>query len=162
MTEKSKKSLEELRWWNPKDIVKLGVYGIPRFPHFLLLERQLAYEFLKRQILTGRVAFDVPVDTEYSRMLEETGDYFLVRQAYLLKKRIDMLFDTDTALWIIEIKKMIRASAMGQVLVYKKLLRETYKLPRKKIRLGVLAAQDDPTVRRILNSQKIETWVIEV
>ena len=140
-------------------MLKLGRARLPRFPHFTPEEAAVLWGFIKSGELKGKWAFDVRLFGKYAYKLAERGDYFSVREALLLAKRIDALVDDRGALHIIEVKRRLLHSAIGQLLTYKNMLVEQWQ-PSKPVELWAVYAIPDPDVEDICRRMGIKTyWV---
>ncbi len=150
---------QEIRWYRWEDLLKLGRARLPRFPHFTPEESAVMWGFIKDGVLRGLWAFDVRLFGKYAYELARRGDYFSVREALLLAKRIDALVDYNDALHIVEVKRRLLHSAIGQLITYREMLVEQWQ-PERPVLLWAVYAIPDPDVEKICKKSGINTyWV---
>lgn len=77
----------------------------------------------------------------------------------LTAKRIDAVAETDTFIHIIEVKRVMLPSGIGQLLLYSYLYNEQFK-PTKNIKLWLIAKYPDPDVIHVCKQMGIQTWVM--
>ena len=141
------------------DIKKIKWKQLPPFPHFQIAEARILYDFICSDKIVGTWYFDVKLLSEKAKKLLESENPFMLSQANLYMKRIDAVCINSIAHNIIEVKKKLLSSAIGQLLTYEKLYREQYK-PTKSIRLVVVYAFRDEDVEKTCKEYNIKCyWV---
>lgn len=133
----------------------------PKFPHFKEHETRILREFLAKKELEGRYEFDVRLFPEI-KPLEEGADPGAYYAWLMLRaKRIDALCETADTIWILEVKDVLRPSAVGQVLLYADVYDRQFH-PLKPLRLGIVAGEDDPVVRPTCDRLGIKVWIMGI
>ena len=132
-----------------------------KLPHYKPEEYQIMAEFLRRRILEGKWSFSVKLKPPERplRPFETPFEYKIWQTLH--SKRIDAICETPSYIWIIEVKDLVRSSAIGQLLVYRELYQEQYH-PVKPIRLAIVAGEDDPQVRKVAMKLGIKVWVMDI
>ena len=128
-----------------------------KFPHFTLDEAEVLEEFMKTGILRGAWKFDVRLPSEKAKWVENYPEPWRSMWEALTAKRIDALCETPDAIHIIEVKRVMLHSGIGQLMMYKALYEEHFK-PRKPIRLWLIAKYHDPDVVKLCRQMNINTW----
>jgi len=134
---------------------------MPRFPHYTKEEAEVMEAFLKAKVLEGaRWQFDVKLPVELPEGIKKAPEPYRRMWEVLTAKRIDAVAEMHDFIHIIEVKKRLLPSGIGQLFTYKSLYQKLFK-PRKPIKLWMIAKYDDPAVRNICEELGINTWVIE-
>jgi hypothetical protein len=123
--------------------------GIP-MGKYTFREQRLLAEYIAKRWPKARVQYRV-------RVGPEAQGYYIVGA-----KWADALVETENTIYLVEAKVTKASVAIGQLLYYRKLLPMSpwYPLlPRKPIKLFLLLAVDDPTLRRLAEEDGIETDV---
>ena len=136
--------------------------GAPyRIPHFKREEYEIALQWLQKHAPDGTIHFDwrlparyIPLSVQGNPELEEVW-------RHLKQERIDAVVFTENEIILVEIKDVVRKSAIGQLIHYKKRFEEEYK-PDKPIRLQIVAGEDDPVVRKTAEDEGIEVLVLGI
>jgi len=137
-------------------------YLVPfKLPHFKKEEYEVMKEFLNRRILVGEWKFDVKLfpPERPLRPFETPLDYRIWQ--HLHAKRIDAVCIDAAFTWILEVKDLLRPSAIGQLYVYKHLYERQYK-PVKPIRLGIVVGELDPQVLEVCREHGIKVWCMDI
>lgn len=123
-------------------------------------EKIVAEELIKRRFPNAvKIDFDVPLKSEKTRFLTEKSPYAEMWE-YLTAKKIDMVVYLPDAIYIVEIKEKLSASAFGQLKLYEYLFKLQYN-PKLPVKLLHAAMYDDPDVRKFLEEQKVEVFVLK-
>ena len=131
-----------------------------KFPHFTLEEAKVLEEFQKRFPYFTNWRYDVKLK---SRKLDlaKIDDPILKKMWYhLTAKRIDAVCEDNENIYIIEVKRYMMASGIGQLLVYQYMFNEQFK-PKKNIKLWLISYYPDPDVEHIANQLGIRTWSVK-
>lgn len=68
-------------------------------------------------------------------------------------KRIDLVFEKENEIWLIEAKRRLNFEALGQVLTYKRLYQHEIS-PSKNIKLGIVCKETDVEVEEACKSER--------
>jgi len=131
----------------------------PVFKHLSEEENIVAEEFIKRVVPDGEVKFDVPLKSRKALVVETAPEHLKKLWEYLTAKKIDMIVEYPSKIMIVEIKRILSAAAVGQLLLYKKMYTEQYK-PLKPIELWHIAMYPDWDVIDLLSELDIKWWVL--
>ena len=139
----------------------IGIKIKPPFPHFKEHEVRIMQAFLDQHLLPGEYEFSVDLFPEIRplRPGEDPSMYF--GWMMLRAKRIDAICRTVDAIWLLEVKDVLRPSAVGQLLTYRALYDRQFH-PLLPIRLGVVCGEDDELVRPACVEQGIVVWVMDI
>jgi len=129
------------------------------FKHLSEEENIVAQEFIKRVVPDGEVKFDIPLKSKKTIAIEAAPEHYRKLWEYLTAKKIDMIVEYPAKIMIVEIKRILSAAAVGQLLLYKKMYVEQYK-PLKPIELWHIAMYPDWDVIELLNEMDIKWWVL--
>ena len=139
----------------------IGIKIKPPFPHFKPHEVQIMWEFLTRRLLPGDYEFDVRLFPEIRPVRPEEDPEMYFSWMMLRAKRIDAVCKTFDAIWLLEVKDVLRPSAIGELLTYRTLYDRQFH-PLLPIRLGVVCGEDDELVRPACEEQGIRVWVLDI
>jgi len=131
----------------------------PIFKHLSEEEVVIAKEFIRRVIPDAKVKFDVPLKSKIPTALETAPPNYKMLWEYLTAKKIDFVAELPEKIMIVEVKQRLHASAVGQLLLYKKMYIEQYK-PLKPIELWHIANYPDLDVIELLNDMGIRWWCL--
>lgn len=116
------------------------------YPHMRADEARIWTRFLQKTDLEfTRVTYDLhlgvgvlplPADPDYMRRLLSA----------VTKKRVDAVGETDTDIWIFEVKPRISMSALGQLVTYFELYQEEHR-PVKPLMLAAIGEREAPDMR---------------
>jgi len=129
----------------------------PKFPHFTADEAEVLEEFIKRGIIKGEWKFDVRLPSEKAKYIEHYPEPWKSMWIALTSKRIDALCEDENYIHIIEVKRVMLHSGIGQLLMYKYLYEKHFK-PKKPIKLWLIAKYHDPDVVKLCRQLNINTW----
>ncbi len=101
-------------------------------------EKELLERVIKKKLGKGKAEYEVNVEFE--------------------GKRIDLVFEKESEIWLIEAKRQLNFVALGQVLTHKKLY-EHKTLPLKNIKLGIVCEETDAEVEEACKSEEMEIFV---
>ena len=139
----------------------LGIKIRPPFAHFKPHEVEIMAAFLNQRLLDGVYRFDVRLFTEVIEPAPEAEPEMYFAWHMLRAKRIDAVCETVDAIWLLEVKDVLRPSAIGELLTYRALYDRQFH-PLKPLRLGVVAGEDDELVRPACEEQGIRVWVLGI
>ena len=77
-------------------------------------------------------------------------------------KRLDLLIVNDSEIWIVEVKRRLNPSAIGQVYVYKALFSVDYPNESRPIKLGIAYVYDDPLTQLAAEQQNISLFKVDL
>ncbi len=100
-------------------------------------EKELLERVIKEKLGEGKAKYEVNVGFE--------------------GKRIDLVFEKENEIWLIEAKRRLNFEALGQVLTYKKLYEHEI-LSSKNIKLGIVCKETDVEVEEACKSERIEVF----
>ena len=139
----------------------LGIKISPPFPHFKPHEVEIMRAFLDRDILRGEYRFDVRLFPEVIEPAPEAEVEMYFAWHMLKAKRVDAVCETPDAIWLLEVKDVLRPSAIGELLTYRTLYDRQFR-PLKPLRMGVVCGEDDELVRPTCEEQGIRVWVLDI
>jgi len=128
-----------------------------RFPHFTLEEAKVLEEFMRSGILDGKWSFDVRLKSKKAEAVKIEDEMMRVMWEALTAKRIDAVCETPVDVNIIEVKRVMLPSGIGQLMVYAYMYNEQFK-PKKPVKLWYVTWYNDPDVEHIANQLGIKTW----
>ena len=131
----------------------------PLFKHLSEEEVAVAKEFIRRVIPDAELKFDVPLKSKLPAALETAPQPYKSLWEYLTAKKIDFIAEYPDKIMIVEVKRKLSASAVGQLLLYRKMFAEQYK-PGKPIELWHIANYPDLDVIELLNELGIRWWCL--
>lgn len=109
----------------------------PAYPHMMPLEVPIWERFLRSERLDfTRLAYDVHVGAG-APIPEGVLDSEVRQIQAITRKRIDVVGETASEVWIIEVKPRAGHAAAGALLNYRRLYRQEHRL-RKPLRLAVV------------------------
>lgn len=73
-------------------------------------------------------------------------------------KSIDLVFEKEDEIWIIEAKKVLNFEALGQVLTYEELYKQQF-LPCKNINLAIVYEEGDPDIEQACQSKGVKVFI---
>jgi len=132
---------------------------VVRFPHFTLEEAKVLDEFQKRKILVGKWSYDVRLKSKKSKLPGDVSDWVQRMWESVTAKRIDAVCETENKIHLIEVKRYMLASGVGQLLVYMYMYQEQFK-PFKPLQLWYVCFYSDPDIVEICRKLGIKTWSI--
>ena len=130
-----------------------------KFPHFTLEEAKVLEEFQKLFFKGAKWQYDVRLESRKAKLPESEPEPFKIMWKKLTAKRIDALVETSDAFHIIEVKRVMLPSGIGQLLVYAYMFNEQFK-PKKMVKLWYVTYYNDPDVEHICKQLGINTWSV--
>lgn len=130
-----------------------------RLPHYKEQEINTIKVFIDGNYLPGKYTFNVHLPyepTEKEKMLTKNELKMIIA---LKSMRIDLIAETGTDVWVLEVAKNLKLSYTGKLLGYAHLYNKIFK-PTKPLRMGVIAREDDVLARDALEAQKIKIWIV--
>lgn len=116
------------------------------YPHMRSDEARIWTQFLTKTELNfvtilydlhlGTGVLPFPTDPDYMRRLLSA----------VTKKRVDAVGETETDIWIFEVKPRISMSALGQLVTYFELYQQEYR-PVKPVMLAAIGEREAPDIR---------------
>ena len=138
-----------------------GIKIKPPFAHFKPHEVEIMAAFLNQRLLDGVYRFDVRLFPEAIEPAPEAEPEMYFAWYMLRAKRIDAVCETVDAIWLLEVKDVLRPSAIGELLTYRALYDRQFH-PLKPLRMGVVCGEDDELVRPACEEQGIRVWVLGI
>ena len=139
----------------------LGIKIRPPFPHFKPHEVKIMRLFLGLGLLKGEYRFNVRLFPEVIEPAPEAEPEMYFAWHMLRAKRIDAVCERPDAIWLLEVKDVLRPSAIGELLTYRALYDRQFR-PLRPLRLGVVCGEDDELVRPACEEQGIRVWVLNI
>jgi len=130
-----------------------------KYRHYKAEELQLARDFVRKALLPGKYYFDFYLMTEAARHIASVMQPPTLKDIVPWLMRVDAVCFKGNQVWIIEFKERMRPSGVGQLVSYRKLWQEQYGFG-KRLLLGYVVRDDDPTLHSTLNENEIEWWVV--
>ena len=128
-----------------------------RFKHFTLDEKEIAEKFIKKHQQFFNWRFDVRLKSKKSELVEIEDETLRLMWENLTAKRIDMLFEDARYIYIAEVKRVMLASGIGQLLLYERMYKEQFR-PSKPVKLYYIVKYPDPDVDQFCKDLNILTW----
>ena len=110
-------------------------------------------------MLSGEWMYDVRLVSKKLEWVKYKEEPWYRLWLKVTAKRIDAVCIDEAYVNIIEVKRYMLASGVGQLLLYKKMYQEQYK-PKKPIRLWLIAYYPDPDVIELCDELGIATWSV--
>jgi len=127
-------------------------------------ERVLVQQFLQRGILKGSSKVEVKVGFPKPPLQDKAKDrigWLYEAALNVCSRKVDIVIENEQEIWLLEAKLRLSPGAVGQILTYAELYRQTFPLRNKKLRLGILCWTDDPGVRQVAEAQGITIFVLD-
>ena len=131
----------------------------PKFPHFTLEESKVMEELLIERPIWGDFKFDVHLTSKKFELAKIENETLRRMWHALTAKRIDAVCDTGKEIYIIEVKRMMLASGIGQLLLYAHMYNKEFK-PEKPVKLLYATYYPDPDVEEFCRQIGIKTWSV--
>ena len=132
----------------------------PAFPHFTPAEAEVLQAFQQQNILDGKWSYDVRLKTELPERFKYEPENYRKMWEALLANRIDALCETKGAIHIIEVKKYLHPSGIGQLLNYRRMYIEQFK-PKKAVEMWLIAKYPNIETVETCSRYGIRTWTME-
>ena len=131
-----------------------------KFPHATSEERQALEEFIRKGIISGIWTFELRLPSRKAKGLEHLPEPIRVMWEKLTAKRIDAVCEAADAIYLIEVKRYLLPSGIGQLLVYAYMYNEIYK-PKKPVKLYYVAYYNDPDVAEVCKNMGIKVFTVK-
>jgi len=130
-------------------------------PHYKTKEIQTIKKFIELELLPGDYSFDVRLPYELSEREKMTslGEQRMFKA--LKSMRIDAVVETPDEIWILEVAKGLELSSTGKLLGYTDLYREIFR-PTKRLRMGIVAIDENLMARRALERMNVKIWLVSI
>jgi len=99
-------------------------------------ERELLDRLVKEKLGEGKAEFEVSVR----------------------RKQIDMVFEKEDEIWLVEAKEKLKFEALGQVLTYEKLYQGQFS-PKKALKPGIVCEEGDSEIEEACRSQGVKVFI---
>ena len=132
-----------------------------KFPHFTSEEEEAMKAFILHGPLKGEWELEVRLPAALPEWVQNQPEAFARMWMTVTAKRIDAVCKAEHAIHIIEAKKRLMASGIGQLLVYRSMY-VNYLQPKKPVYLWLIAKYDDQDIRKICNEYGINPWTMDV
>jgi len=139
---------------------KIDPFKYPKtvpFPRYTKEEDTVAREFIKEKKWKGEYYFDVHLTSRKAKFVENLPAPLARLWTEVTAKRIDMLVVTRDRIRIVEVKRYMLSSGIGQLLTYRKMFKEEYR-PNVPIELWYAVWYYDPDIISICQQLNINTW----
>lgn len=100
-------------------------------------EKELLDRLIKERLGKGKAKFEVGVG----------------------RKQIDMVFEQENEIWLVEAKKSLNCEALGQVLTYEKLYQGQFP-PKKTLKLGIVCEVGDSAIEEACRSKGVKVFIL--
>ena len=131
-----------------------------KFPHFTSEEKEAMKSFILHGPLKGEWELEVRLPATLPEWVKNEPEEFVKMWMTVTAKRIDAVCEEKNGIHIIEAKKRLMASGIGQLLVYRSMYTQYFQ-PKKPIYLWLIAAHDDPDIRNICKEYGINVWTLD-
>lgn len=116
------------------------------YPHMRTDEARIWTRFLETTTLEfEKIIYDLHLGTGVLP-LPSDPDYMRRLLSAVTKKRVDAVGETNTDIWIFEVKPRISMSALGQLVTYFELYQEEHR-PVKPVMLAAIGEREAPDIR---------------
>ncbi len=122
-------------------------------------EKIIAQRFYDLGLLLGSYEYDVALESPDIKFPPYWTKKDFEHWGALRAKRIDIVVESATDIWILEVTPKLSKAAVGGVLVYRNMYQDQFK-PTKKVRVGIVVEVDDLAYHGILNEHEIALWVV--
>ena len=131
----------------------------PKFPHFTLEEARTLELFQATGILIGKWSYDVRLTSKRATDCPFEEDWACRMWKALTAKRIDAVCERESDINIIEVKRYMLPSGVGQLLLYSYMYADEFK-PNKPVKLWYVTYYSDPDVEDLCRKLGIKTWSV--
>ena len=128
-----------------------------KFPHFTPDEAEVLEEFMRKGPLEGKWSFDVHLKSLKAERIPVEDTVYRMMWEKLTAKRIDAVCETYNSINIIEVKRVMLASGIGQLMLYSYMYNKQFK-PKKPVYLWYVVKYHDPDVVEYCRNIGIKTW----
>ena len=112
---------------------------------------------MRTGLLDGKWSFDVKLTSKKFENAKIDDDLMRVIWKNLTAKRIDAVCETAEDINIIEVKRVMLASGIGQLMLYAYMYNQQFK-PQKPIKLWYVTYYNDPDIEEYCKLIGIKTW----
>ena len=131
-----------------------------RFPHFTSEEEKALRLFIEKGPVKGEWALEVRLPSTLPDWVKNEPEDFARMWEFLTSKRIDAVCTNEHGIHIVEAKKRLMSSGIGQLLVYRSMYINYYQ-PKKPVYLWLVAYHNDPDIRNIAGEYGINVWTVD-
>lgn len=90
---------------------------------------------------------------------KDRNKWILEAALNVCSRKIDLVIQTETETWILEVKIRLNPKAIGQVMSYRELYKLTFPEDKRRLRLGIVCEVDDPLIRRVAEAEGIKIFI---
>ena len=130
-----------------------------KFPHFTQEEALVLEKFQKEAAPQGKWSYDVRLKSKKADLAKIEDPTLKAYWEKVTAKRIDAIVETASQINIIEVKRYMLASGIGQLLTYAYMYAEQYK-PQKPVQLWYVTYYSDPDIEELAPKFGIKTWSV--
>ena len=127
------------------------------FPRFTEEENIVAKKFIEEVNIDGEYWFDVRLTSTKARYVDNLPKPLQKMWEEVTAKRIDMVILTKNVVHIVEIKRYMLSSGIGQLLLYRDMFIDEYQ-PDSPVELWYAVYYWDPDVMKLCKKLGIKTW----
>ena len=131
----------------------------PKYPHMRIWEETIMDRFLALPRAPAKFDYDVHVRINDKTPMEVQTDAERQLWRTMTAFRIDAVMETETQIYVIEVKDRLRPSAIGQALTYSFLYTKLFK-PQKPVIPSIICGLDDPDTHAVCDKYQIRVWVV--
>jgi len=130
-----------------------------KFPHATSEEREALLKFIESGKIHGIWTFELRLPSRKAKLSVELPMPIQQMWEKLTAKRIDAVCYANDAIYLIEVKRYLLPSGIGQLLVYAYMYNEIYK-PDKPVKLYYVAYYNDPDVEHVCKQMGIKVFTV--
>ena len=131
----------------------------PRYPHMREWEMEIMDRFHKHIKFKAIFTYDEHVRINTKTPMEVQTDMEKQLWKQMTAYRIDVVIETNTEIYVCEVKDRLRPSAIGQALTYAHLYHKIHK-PKKPVIPAIITALSDPDAKLVCDHYGIFVWVV--
>ena len=128
-----------------------------KFPHFSIEEAEVLERFQETRRLVGDWSYDVRLKSIKAEEVKIEDPVLRQMWEALTAKRIDAVCETREDINIIEVKRVMLPSGIGQLMLYSYMYNQQFK-PTKPVKLWLIAKYHDPDIVEYCKMVGIKTW----
>jgi len=129
------------------------------YKHMKPDEKAIAQRFVDLNLLPGKYTYDVALSSPDVNFPAHWTKEDFAHWSGLRAKRIDILVETDSAFWVIEVTPKLSKAAIGGCTTYRQMFMEQFK-PGKPTNVGIVVEVDDLAYHTTLDRFGIKLWVV--
>lgn len=137
--------------------IDLNNLHIIKFPHYTSEEEFIAKQFILSGTLKGEWYADVKLKSRKANWIHDYKEPWRSMWEALTAKRIDLLCINPKAIYIIEVKRYMLSSGIGQLITYRNMFLEEYR-PDVPVYLYYVTYYHDPDIVALAKKLGIYTW----